>query len=53
MQWWTWLIIVIVIAALAVGAFIAIQAHRRTGGVIISDPDTSTHGGDEENGSPR
>lgn len=37
MQWWAWLIIVIVVIVVLVGAFMAIQAKRRSGGVIISD----------------
>ena len=37
MQWWVWLIIVIVVVAVVLGAFIALQAKRRSGGVIISD----------------
>ncbi|MET3808097.1 hypothetical protein ABIB25_005124 [Nakamurella sp. UYEF19] len=37
MQWWVWLIIIIVIILVILGAFIAIQAKRRSGGVIISD----------------
>ena len=37
MQWWVWLIIVVVVIAILFGSFIAIQARRRSGGVIISD----------------
>ena len=37
MEWWVWLIIVVVIVIVLVGGFIAIQAKRRSGGVIISD----------------
>lgn len=37
MHWWVWLIIVIVVLAVLLGAFIALQAKRRSGGVIISD----------------
>ncbi|GAA2019198.1 hypothetical protein JL107_15440 [Nakamurella flavida] len=37
MDWWVWLIIVVVIVVIAVGAFIALQAKRKSGGVIIND----------------
>ncbi len=36
-QWWLWVIIVVVIIGVVIGAVLAIQARRRTGGVIISD----------------
>ncbi|GGF97734.1 hypothetical protein GCM10007304_09580 [Rhodococcoides trifolii] len=37
MEWWGWLILVLVIIAVIVGAVLAIQAKRRSGGVIIAD----------------
>ncbi len=38
-QVWVWLIIVVVIIVALIGGVLAIQARRRTGGVIISDRD--------------
>jgi hypothetical protein len=34
MQWWVWLIIVIVAVGAVMSAAVAIQAKRRSGGVI-------------------
>lgn len=34
MQWWVWLIIVVVVFGLLFGGFIGLQAKRRSGGVI-------------------
>lgn len=36
MDWWVWLIIVLVLVLLAVGLVFAVQARRRSGGVIAS-----------------
>ena len=38
MQWWWWLIIAVVVIAVVIGVFLAVQARRRTGGVIMTDP---------------
>ena len=38
-QWWVWLIIVVIVIVAVIGGVLAIQARRRTGGVIISDRD--------------
>ncbi len=35
MDWWMWLVLVLVIAALAVGGLLALQARPRRGGVIV------------------
>lgn len=43
MEWWGWLIVILVVIAVLVGAFIAIQARRRSGGVIIG-PDSPDGG---------
>ncbi len=53
MQWWGWLILVFFVVALAVGAFLAVQARRRSGGVILADPDTSAGSDNGESGGPR
>ncbi len=37
MVWWGWLVLAVVVAIIAVGALLAVQAHRRRGGVIV-DP---------------
>lgn len=34
MQWWVWLIIVVVVLSLLFGGFLGLQAKRRSGGVI-------------------
>ncbi len=39
MQWWVWLVIVVIIIVALISGVLAIQARRRTGGVIISDRD--------------
>lgn len=46
MNWWQWLLLVVVIVLALVGVFAAIQASRRKGGVIV-DPASSprTKGG--------
>ena len=36
-QWWVWLVIVVIIIVVVIGGVLAIQARRRTGGVIIND----------------
>ncbi len=38
MQWWGWVLVAIVVLALAVGALLAVQAKRRKGGVIVGEP---------------
>ncbi|WP_200863177.1 hypothetical protein [Rhodococcus ruber] len=42
MQWWGWLILVAAVVAVSVGVLLMVQARRRTGGVIIADPDRPT-----------
>lgn len=37
MDWWVWLIVIAVVAAVLVGGFLSIQVRRRRGGVIV-DP---------------
>lgn len=37
MSWWVWLVVIVVMAVIAVAGFLAIQARRRRGGVIV-DP---------------
>ena len=34
MPWWLWLIIVVAVLVVAIGAVLAVQARRRSGGVI-------------------
>jgi hypothetical protein len=46
MQWWGWLILVLVVIAVIVGAVLAIQAKRRAGGVIIADTTNVQKSGD-------
>jgi len=38
MQWWGWLIVAVVVIAVLAVAFVAIQARRRKGGVIVGKP---------------
>lgn len=45
MQWWGWVIVALVVIALLVGAFIAIQARRRKGGVIVDPAGPATTDG--------
>jgi hypothetical protein len=35
MQWWVWVIVVLVVLAVLTGAFLAMQSRRRRGGVIV------------------
>ena len=37
MQWWVWLVIGVIVIVGVIGGVLAIQARRRTGGVIIND----------------
>ena len=37
MEWWVWLVIVVVTIAALFGAFVALQAKRRSGGVRTTD----------------
>ena len=37
MDWWVWLILVLVVLAVLVGGFLAVQAKRRSGGVIAEE----------------
>lgn len=37
MEWWIWLIVAVVVVALLLGAFVAVQAKRRSGGVRTTD----------------
>ncbi len=48
MQWWGWLILVVAVVAVSVGVLVAVQARRRSGGVIIADSEWSA--GDDETG---
>lgn len=48
MQWWGWLILVAAVVAVSVGVLVAVQARRRSGGVIIAD--TKFSAGDDETG---
>lgn len=34
MDWWVWLILVLAVLAVLLGGFLAVQAKRRSGGVI-------------------
>jgi hypothetical protein len=36
MEWWHWLIVALVVLAVLAGLVLAIQARRRSGGVIAS-----------------
>jgi hypothetical protein len=36
-QWWMWLVIGVIVIVGVIGGVLAIQARRRTGGVIIND----------------
>lgn len=46
MQWWAWLVIIVLVGALLVGGVLALQSRRRRGRVIV-DPvrPPSQHGG--------
>lgn len=37
MEWWGYLILVLLVVVIAVGAVFAVQARRRSGGVISLD----------------
>lgn len=37
MQWWIWVLIIIAVAAAILALVLAVQARRRSGGVIIAD----------------
>lgn len=50
MQWWGWLILIAAVVAVGVGVLLVVQARRRTGGVIIADPD---HPADDPDGEGR
>ena len=45
MSWWVWLILAVVAVFVAAGALLAVQVHRRRGGVIV-DPTHSPRTGD-------
>ena len=51
MQWWSWLILVLAVVAVSVGVLLAVQAKRRSGGVIIADSDDWSAGEDEAGGA--
>ena len=38
MEWWIWVIIIVAIVAAILALVLAVQARRRSGGVIIADP---------------
>ncbi len=40
MEWWVWLLIVILVIGVAVAGFAWLQARRRSGGVISGGPGT-------------
>jgi hypothetical protein len=50
MPWWAWVLIVLVVIALSVGGFLAVQARRRRGGVIIDPGDRPGSG--SQGGAP-
>lgn len=37
MQWWIWVIIIVAVIAVVFALVLAVQARRRSGGVIIAD----------------
>lgn len=44
-EWWIWLIIVLVVLAVAFGLFVIARARSRRGGVIVGDRDRATRRG--------
>ncbi|GAA1901617.1 hypothetical protein [Lapillicoccus jejuensis] len=51
MEWWTWLVVVLGVAVLAVALFLGVQARRRRGGVIV-DPSGGRKPGGPQGGGP-
>ncbi|MBV7697808.1 hypothetical protein [Streptomyces sp. TRM70350] len=47
MEWWTWLIIAVAIVLAGVGFVVALQARRRSGGVIAQGGRHRKGGGQE------
>ncbi|SDN40239.1 hypothetical protein [Streptomyces wuyuanensis] len=46
MEWWIWLIIAVTVLAVAASSAVALQAWRRSGGVIAGGkPQTGKRGG--------
>lgn len=46
MEWWVWVLIVVVILAIVVGTIAWIQSRRRAGGVVALSDDRDAGGGD-------
>ncbi|AYV26460.1 hypothetical protein EES41_06960 [Streptomyces sp. ADI95-16] len=36
MDWWVWIVIALALLAVLAGSFLAVQARRRGGGVIVA-----------------
>jgi hypothetical protein len=53
MQWWAWVVVVLVVIAVSMSGFIALQSRRRRGGVIVdANRDPGRTAGRRDGGGP-